>query len=112
LSDCRKAKFTKHYRAEKKWWVKTVDAKKSGKGSVTLGAGRRKKMTKSTFGVGILVKVKIGELVAEKEPLFEIHANDEEKLNQVLEKLKSAVEIVDEPVEPPPYFWDVIGLNE
>jgi len=107
-----KARIHKTITAERSGWVKTVDAKEVGESSVTLGAGRSKKDDKIDFGVGILVKVKIGELVAEKEPLFEVHANDEEKLNQVLEKLKSAVEIVDEPVEPPPYFWDVIGLNE
>ena len=107
-----KARIHKTITAERSGWVKTVDAKEVGESSVTLGAGRSKKDDKIDFGVGILVKVKIGELVAEKEPLFEVHANDAEKLNQVLEKLKSAVEIVDEPVEPPPYFWDVIGLNE
>jgi len=106
------AKIHRTISAEKSGWVKTVDAKEVGESSVTLGAGRSKKDDKIDFGVGILVKVKIGELVAEKAPLFEVHANDEEKLNQVLEKLRNAVEIVDEPVEPPPYFWDVIGLNE
>ena len=62
--------------------------------------------------MGILVRVKIGDKVAEKQPLFEIHANDEEKVSQVLDRLRKAVEIVDEPVEAPPNFWDVIGLNE
>ena len=107
-----KAKIHKTITADKSGWVKTVDAKEVGESSVTLGAGRSKKDDKIDFGVGILVKVKIGEIVAEKQPLFEIHANDEEKLNQVLEKLRNAVEIVDEPVEAPPFFWDVIGLNE
>jgi pyrimidine-nucleoside phosphorylase len=107
-----KAEIRRTITASKSGWVKNVDAKEVGESSVTLGAGRSKKDDKIDFGVGILVKVKIGELVAEKQPLFEIHANDEEKLNQVLEKLRNAVEIVDEPVEAPPFFWDVIGLNE
>lgn len=107
-----KAKIHKTITAGKGGWVKSVDAKEVGESSVTLGAGRSKKDDKIDFGVGILVKVKIGEIVAEKQPLFEVHANDEERLNQVLEKLRDAVEIVDEPVEAPPFFWDVIGLNE
>jgi len=98
--------------AEKGGWVKMVDAKDVGESSVVLGAGRSKKDDKIDPGVGIMVKVKIGEIVSEKQPLFEIHANDEERLNQVLQKLKNAVTIVDEPVEAPPYFWDVIGLDE
>jgi len=107
-----KAKIHQTITATKSGWVKTVDAKEVGESSVTLGAGRSKKDDKIDFGVGILVKVKIGDSVAEKQPLFEVHANDEEKLNQVLEKLRNAVEIVDEPVDAPPFFWDVIGLNE
>jgi len=107
-----KARIHKTITASKNGWVRTVDAKEVGESSVLLGAGRSKKDDKIDFGVGILVKVKIGDIVAEKQPLFEVHANDEEKLNQVLEKLRNAVEIVDEPVEAPPFFWDVIGLNE
>ncbi len=107
-----KANILRTITASKSGWVKTVDAKEVGESSVTLGAGRSKKDDKIDFGVGILVKVKIGEKVAENQPLFEVHANDEEKLIQVLEKLRNAVEIVDEPVEAPPFFWDVIGLNE
>ncbi len=98
--------------AEKSGWVSVVDAKEVGESSVVLGAGRSKKDDKIDFGVGILVKVKVGDKVTEKQPLFEIHANEEERLNQVLHKLKNAVKIVDEPVEAPPYFWDVIGLDE
>lgn len=107
-----KARIHTTITASKSGWVRTVDAKEVGESSVMLGAGRSKKDDKIDFGVGILVKVKIGDIVAEKQPLFEVHANDEEKLNQVLEKLRNAVEIVDEPVEAPPFFWDVIGLNE
>ena len=107
-----KARIHTTITASKSGWVRTVDAKEVGESSVLLGAGRSKKDDKIDFGVGILVKVKIGDIVAEKQPLFEVHANDEEKLNQVLEKLRNAVEIVDEPVEAPPFFWDVIGLNE
>ena len=107
-----KARIHKTITASKSGWVKTVDAKEVGESSVMLGAGRSKKGDIIDYGVGILVKVKIGDIVAEKQPLFEVHANDEEKLNQVLEKLRNAVEIVDEPVEAPPFFWDVIGLNE
>ena len=107
-----KARIHETITASKSGWVRTVDAKEVGESSVLLGAGRSKKDDKIDFGVGILVKVKIGDIVAEKQPLFEVHANDEEKLNQVLEKLRNAVEIVDEPVEAPPFFWDVIGLNE
>lgn len=107
-----KAKIRETIFAEKGGWVSTVDAKEVGESSVILGAGRSKKGDEIDFGVGILVKVKVGEKVAEKQPLFEVHANDEERLNQVLHKLKNAVTIVEEPVEAPPYFWDVIGLDE
>jgi len=83
-----KARIHKTITASKSGWVKTVDAKEVGESSVMLGAGRSKKDDKIDYGVGILVKVKIGDIVAEKQPLFEVHANDEEKLNQVLEKFE------------------------
>jgi pyrimidine-nucleoside phosphorylase len=112
LEKLPKARIKRIIYAEKGGYIKTVDAKEVGESSVTLGAGRSKKGDKIDFGVGILVRVKIGDKVAEKQPLFEIHANDEEKVSQVLDRLRKAVEIVDEPVEAPPNFWDVIGLNE
>lgn len=112
LEKLPKARIKRIIYAEKGGYIKTVDAKEVGESSVTLGAGRSKKGDKIDFGVGILVRVKIGDKVAEKQSLFEIHANDEEKVSQVLDRLRKAVEIVDEPVEAPPNFWDVIGLNE
>lgn len=112
LEKLPKARIKRIIHAEKGGYVKAVDAKEVGESSVILGAGRSKKGDKIDFGVGILVRVKIGDKVAEKQPLFEIHANDEEKVSQVLDRLRKAVEIVDEPVEAPPNFWDVIGLNE
>jgi len=112
LEKLPKARIKRIIYSEKGGYIKTVDAKEVGESSVILGAGRSKKGDKIDFGVGILVRVKIGDKVAEMQPLFEIHANDEEKVSQVLDRLRKAVEIVDEPVEAPPNFWDVIGLNE
>ena len=44
--------------------------------------------------------------------MFEVLANDQNNLDEVLVKLKKAVEFSQDPVEKPPYFWGVIGLDE
>jgi thymidine phosphorylase len=49
---------------------------------VALGAGRAKKGDPIDHAVGFLILKKVGDEVREGEPLFEIHANDEEKLKE------------------------------
>jgi pyrimidine-nucleoside phosphorylase len=96
--------------ADSDGWVKVVDAQNVGESSVEIGAGRAKKGDLIDPAVGIMVRVKVGDHIEAGQTLFDVHVNDRNSFDTVFQKLKTAVEISDEPVEPPPYFWGVIGL--
>ncbi|MEL7625734.1 MAG: pyrimidine-nucleoside phosphorylase [Anaerolineaceae bacterium] len=96
--------------ADSDGWVKVVDAQNVGESSVEIGAGRAKKGDVIDPAVGIMVRVKVGDHIEAGQTLFDVHVNDRNSFDTVFQKLKTAVEISDEPVEPPPYFWGVIGL--
>lgn len=105
------SKFVSPIYADKDGYIKTVDAKEVGESSVMIGAGRAKKDDQIDLAVGIMVHRKVGEKIRNGDLLFEVHVNKESDFDLVFEKLKQAVEICDEPVDPPPCFWDVIGVN-
>jgi len=106
-----KSKYFYPIFADKDGYIKTVDAKEVGESSVMIGAGRAKKDDQIDLAVGIMVWVKIGDKVNKGQRLFDVHVDKESDFDLVFEKLKKAVEICIEPVDPPPCFWDVIGLN-
>ena len=110
LDKLPKAKFIEPVLAEKSGWVNSVNAREVGETSVQLGAGREKKGDPIDPAVGIMVYAKIGDQVQAGQTVFEIHANDYEKLIQAKERLKKAIEITQDRVERPPYFHGVIGL--
>ena len=110
LDKLPKAKFIEPILAEKSGWVNSVNAREVGEASVQLGAGREKKGDPIDPAVGIMVYAKIGDAIEAGQTLFEIHANNAEKLLQAKERLKKAVEIPNDRVERPPYFHGVIGL--
>lgn len=96
--------------ADSAGWVKVVDAQAVGESSVEIGAGRAKKGDVIDQAVGIMVRVKVGDKINAGQTLFDVHVNDRKAFETVFQKLKTSVEISEEPVEPPPYFWGVIGL--
>ena len=110
LDKLPKAKFIELVLAEKSGWVNSVNAREVGETSVQLGAGREKKGDPIDPAVGVMVYAKIGDAIEAGQTLFEIHANNAEKLLQAKERLKNAVEITNDRVERPPYFHGVIGL--
>ena len=106
-----KAQFIFPIKAERAGWIEVVDAKEVGESSVEIGAGRSKKGDRIDPAVGIMVRVKIGDYVEPGATLFEVHVNERNSFDKVFEKLKNSVEFADEPVEPPPCFWDVLGMD-
>ena len=106
-----KAQFIFPIKAERAGWIEVVDAKEVGESSVEIGAGRSKKGDRIDPAVGIMVRVKIGDYVEPGATLFEVHVNERNSFDKVFEKLKNSVEFSDEPVEPPPWFWDVLGMD-
>jgi pyrimidine-nucleoside phosphorylase len=60
------------------------------------------------LAVGIMVHVKVGDYVESGQPLFVIHARDEDSLHEAKEKLQDAVKMSPIRVEPLPHFHGVI----
>jgi pyrimidine-nucleoside phosphorylase len=73
---------------------------------VVLGAGRAKKSDSVDHAVGFLIHKKVGDKVTVGEPLFEVHANNEEKLVEARQAVLSAHTFSDEFVSPLPLFYE------
>ena len=89
-----KAKYVVPVVAEEKGTIQSLRAEEVGKLSVYLGAGRLKKEDKIDSSVGIVLEKKVGSKVEKGEILAYIHANEEEKANEAVTKLKKLYEII------------------
>ena len=74
--------------------VKRMDAELIGRASVILGAGRQRANDPIDFSVGFSRIKKVGEKVAEDEPLFMIHARNERSIVNIMPLIEKAFEIV------------------
>ena len=73
--------------------VKELNAEEIGKISVFLGGGRIRKEDEIDSSVGIVLNRKIGDNITPKDIVAYIHANDEEKGREAVEKLKKIYKI-------------------
>jgi pyrimidine-nucleoside phosphorylase len=94
--------------AERSGWVQQVHARNIGETAVALGAGRSKKGDPIDHAVGIQVYVKVGERVDAGDPLFAIHAANQESLESALQSVKAAVALGEDPVDPHPLVYGVV----
>ena len=85
----KRAKFIIPVKIEKEGIIKEIKAEEIGKLSVLLGAGRMKKEDKIVVESGIVLNKKIGDKVKRGEIVAYIHANDEKKAKEAVEKLKN-----------------------
>ena len=102
------ANFVEPVTAPVKGTLKSLNAREVGETSVELGAGRARKGDPIDHAVGILVHHKVGDWVEEGEPIFTIHANDAQKLENARLRLLQACEWSDQVCPPLPLFYGVI----
>lgn len=93
-------------KAPQNGYLAEVQARSVGEAAVVLGAGRARKADPVDHAVGFLIHHKVGERVEKGEPLFTIHANDVEKLQEVRETVLAAHVLSEQPVEPLPLFYE------
>ena len=93
-------------------YLAQVHAREIGLTAVDLGAGRAQKGDSIDHAVGIVVHHKVGDQLNEGDPLFTIHANDEDLMNAAAQRVMDAHQIVDETVEPLPLFYKTIGASK
>jgi pyrimidine-nucleoside phosphorylase len=101
-----KAKYVEVVNAPRSGYVSQVHARGVGEASVALGAGRAKKSDDIDHAVGFIIHKKVGDLVNEGEPLFEIHANDEGKLAEARRDVLAAHAFRDDFAPPLPLFYE------
>ncbi len=90
-------------------YLSRIDALTVGETAVDLGAGRAKKSDPIDHAVGIEVLYNVGDYVEKGQPVFIVHANNEDRLNSAEARLLTALEWNNQPVEPLPLFYGVIG---
>lgn len=83
----KKAKYILPVKLEKSGTITELKAEEIGKLSVFLGAGRMKKEDKIDAEAGIVLNKKVGNNVEKGETVAYIHANNEKKAKEAVEKL-------------------------
>lgn len=107
-----RARLIREIPAPAEGYLAEVRAYEVGMAAVALGAGRTKKGEPVDPAVGILVHRKVGAFVRRGEPLFTVHANDEERLAEAERWLARAVRIQEAPVSPFPHIYEIISNVE
>ena len=101
-----KAGFVEVVMSPQSGYLSEVQARTVGEAAVTLGAGRAKKSDPVDHAVGFVIHHKVGDQVQAGEPLFTVHANDEDKLDEAREAVLAAHYFSDQPVEKLPSFYN------
>ena len=90
-------------------WIRRVDALAVGMASVDLGAGRRTKDDPIDHAVGVVLRRRRGDEVAEGEPLAEIHARSNADADaDAVARVAAAYELGDEPPSARPLVLEAI----
>jgi pyrimidine-nucleoside phosphorylase len=100
------AEYVEVVESPQKGYVAQIQARTIGEAAVALGAGRARKSDPIDHAVGFLIHHKVGDQVQRGEPLFTIHADDKEKLEEARPAVLSAHAFSTEPVERLPLFYD------
>lgn len=100
-----KASLIEPVPAPRSGYLTELKAAEVGMSVVELGGGREEKGQPIDHSVGVVVHHKVGDLLQKGTPLFTIHANDEEKLEEARERMLAAHAFSDQPVQPLPLVY-------
>jgi pyrimidine-nucleoside phosphorylase len=92
-------------KADRDGYIAELRAQTVGETAVSLGAGRAKKEDSIDLGVGMYVRVKVGDQVKKGDVLFTILAKSEADAQAAAKRLATGIEWSDKPVEPLPLFY-------
>jgi pyrimidine-nucleoside phosphorylase len=106
--DFIRTKYVYHITASTNGYISQLETYKIGIASQILGAGRSKMDDVIDHKVGIIVNKKIGDKVDEGDIIFEVRANDENRLNQAVEILENSYKIVKRKVQQLPLIYEII----
>ncbi len=89
-------------------YVQTINSEGVGVASMLLGAGRERVDTAIDHAVGIVLKKKVGDMVAKGEPLCVIEYNDDTRLHDASGMMERAYTIGESSPEKHPLIMQVI----
>jgi pyrimidine-nucleoside phosphorylase len=102
------ARLDADVKAPRSGYIAGINAMIVGMTCVALGAGRAKKSDPIDYAVGLVLHKKVGERVADGEPLLTVYANAASKLAEARQELVSAYTWSDTPVQPAPLIRRII----
>ncbi len=97
--------------APKSGRVGRIHAEAVGLVSMMLGGGRATKEDVIDPAVGVVLRKKLGDAVAEGESLAQVHANDPEKAKEAVERLQDCFELTSGPVVRGPLIHQILGTG-
>jgi len=92
-------------------FIKGIHAREIGLAAMVLGGGREKKRDKIDYAVGIVLNHKVGDEIEAGEPLFTIHANDENRCEAAVQRVLEAHAFSESDVDPLPHFYQTVKGN-
>jgi pyrimidine-nucleoside phosphorylase len=98
--------------APKTGYISQIHAGEVGLTAMELGAGRAQKGDPVDHSVGIEIMHNVGDRVEEGEQLFTVYAINAEQAQAASERLLTAHEIRDKPVDALPLFYETIGSQD
>jgi pyrimidine-nucleoside phosphorylase len=101
-----RAKYVEVVPAPRSGWLAEVRARTVGEAAVSLGAGRAKKGDPIDHAVGFVIHKKVGQRVEKGEPLFTIHANQPDKLEEARQAVLAAHSLSETRQNPLPLFYN------
>jgi pyrimidine-nucleoside phosphorylase len=90
-------------------YLTQIHARKIGEAACTLGAGRERKGERVDPSVGFEIYHKVGDYVEENQPLFAVHASDEEKMQAARKQVLEAHCWSSKACEHLPLFYAVVN---
>jgi thymidine phosphorylase len=100
---------TEVVRADADGYVATVDAYRIGVAAWLLGAGRARKEDSVSASAGVVLHRRPGDAVRAGDPLYELRAEDADRIAPAREAAAAAVEIRSTPPTPVPLVVERIG---
>lgn len=104
-----KAKYIAPIYADKEGYVSQIDTRSVGLGVIMLGGGRVNPDQQINYTTGFTSFCQKGDMVDAKTPLCFIHAEDEDKINEVSQMIRQAIVIKEEQVSPTPVIIEKIS---
>lgn len=90
-------------------YLAAVHAEALGRAAAALGAGRMKKGDAIDPAVGIEFLAKVGDRLEGGDTIAIVHARTDDQASDAQRRVLEAIEVVAEPVQPPPLVYDWYG---